>query len=77
MGKRPVIKKKTPRSAVKKRYSGFKKRAQKIMYEKYALVKCVNCGEMKLNHHICPNCGHYGKRKAIDMGKNVVKKIKA
>ncbi|MBI5152140.1 50S ribosomal protein L32 [Candidatus Peregrinibacteria bacterium] len=77
MGKRPVQKKKAPRSQTKKRYSAFKKRAQKILYEKYVLVACANCGEMKLSHHICPNCGHYGKRRAIDTGKDVVKKIKA
>jgi len=23
------------------------------------LVKCSNCGERKLSHHICLKCGHY------------------
>jgi large subunit ribosomal protein L32 len=25
------------------------------------LVKCPNCGKMKLNHTICENCGYYQK----------------
>lgn len=24
------------------------------------LVKCPVCGEMKLPHHACPNCGNVG-----------------
>mgnify|MGYP002065121614 CR=1 FL=1 len=27
-----------------------------------ALASCSNCGEMKLNHRACPNCGYYGGR---------------
>jgi len=23
------------------------------------LSECSNCGEKKLPHHVCPNCGYY------------------
>ena len=23
------------------------------------LSECTNCGEMRKNHHVCSNCGHY------------------
>jgi large subunit ribosomal protein L32 len=29
------------------------------------LVQCNNCGEMRLPHRICPNCGHYKGREVI------------
>ncbi|OGO63459.1 MAG: 50S ribosomal protein L32 [Chloroflexi bacterium RBG_19FT_COMBO_55_16] len=30
------------------------------------LVQCPNCGEMRLPHRICPNCGHYQGREVIE-----------
>ena len=27
--------------------------------------ECSNCGELKLNHHICPACGFYDGREVI------------
>jgi len=29
------------------------------------LVSCTNCGEMRLPHHVCPNCGHYKGREVV------------
>lgn len=29
------------------------------------LVQCSNCGEMRLPHTVCPNCGHYKGREVI------------
>jgi large subunit ribosomal protein L32 len=29
------------------------------------MVKCDNCGEMKLSHHVCKGCGHYKSRKIV------------
>ena len=34
------------------------------------MVKCSNCGEYNLAHHVCKNCGFYD-------GKQVVKKEEA
>ncbi len=29
------------------------------------LVQCSNCGEMRLPHRVCPNCGHYQGREVV------------
>lgn len=29
------------------------------------LVACSNCGEMRLSHSVCPNCGHYKGREVV------------
>ena len=29
------------------------------------LVQCNNCGEMRLPHRVCPNCGHYKGREVV------------
>ena len=29
------------------------------------MVACSNCGEMRLSHHVCTNCGHYKGREVI------------
>ena len=29
------------------------------------LVECQNCRELKLPHHVCPNCGMYNGRQVI------------
>lgn len=29
------------------------------------LVRCSNCGEMRLPHTVCPNCGFYKGREII------------
>ena len=31
------------------------------------LVACSNCGQMKLNHLICDNCGYYKNQPIINM----------
>lgn len=31
------------------------------------LVACANCGEMRLPHHVCPNCGHYKGREVVSI----------
>jgi len=29
------------------------------------LIQCSNCGEMRLSHMVCPNCGYYKGREVI------------
>lgn len=29
------------------------------------IVQCNNCGEKRLPHTVCPNCGHYKGREVI------------
>jgi large subunit ribosomal protein L32 len=31
------------------------------------LVICSNCGEPRLSHHVCPNCGHYKGREVVEI----------
>ncbi|MGY8959632.1 MAG: 50S ribosomal protein L32 [Alphaproteobacteria bacterium] len=28
--------------------------------------ECMNCGELKLPHHVCGSCGHYDGREVVD-----------
>ena len=30
-----------------------------------SLVACSNCGEMRVAHTVCPNCGHYDYREVV------------
>jgi len=30
-------------------------------------VACANCGDPKLPHRVCPNCGHYRGRAVIEV----------
>ncbi len=32
---------------------------------KSAQMECPNCGELRLGHHICKACGHYGDREMV------------
>ena len=32
-----------------------------------AMVKCSNCGELVLNHHVCKTCGMYGKKQVLEV----------
>lgn len=38
------------------------------------LVHCSNCGEMRLPHTVCLNCGHYAGREVLTIGKEDKKK---
>ena len=31
------------------------------------LVECRNCHELKLPHHVCPNCGWYNGRQVLQI----------
>ena len=31
------------------------------------LITCSNCGEMRLPHTVCPNCGFYKGREVINV----------
>ena len=30
-----------------------------------SIAKCSNCGDIKLSHRACPNCGYYAGRSMI------------
>ncbi|NUM44166.1 MAG: 50S ribosomal protein L32 [Anaerolineales bacterium] len=31
------------------------------------IVQCSNCGQMRLPHRVCPNCGYYQGREIIEI----------
>ena len=31
-----------------------------------ATGKCSNCGQPKMHHRMCPNCGHYDGRQIVE-----------
>ncbi|MEW6534031.1 MAG: 50S ribosomal protein L32 [Candidatus Auribacterota bacterium] len=36
-----------------------------------AVVSCDNCGQPKLPHRICPECGYYGKKQIVEVEEGV------
>jgi large subunit ribosomal protein L32 len=38
------------------------------------IVQCSNCGEMRLPHTVCPNCGFYQGREVLHIEKEAKKK---
>lgn len=79
MPKHPVPKKKTAKSTSKQRYGSFQTKVLTKLDNKANLVSCPSCGQMKLNHHVCKECGQYKGEKILDMDKKLdkVTKIKA
>ena len=47
-----------------RRTSKTKKRKRRTHYKLNVpgMVVCPNCGEMKLSHRVCRECGHYAGR---------------
>lgn len=37
---------------------------------------CEKCGELKIPHKVCDNCGTYGKKPVVDVLKKLTKKEK-
>ena len=42
-----------------------KRRSNVWKLEQPAFSKCTQCGELKLPHRVCPNCGYYKGREII------------
>ncbi len=36
------------------------------------MVVCPNCGEMKLSHRVCKECGHYNGKVVIEPKEEVI-----
>lgn len=49
------------------RHSKSRTRKRRTHYKAAAMpiCKCDNCGETKLQHRVCPNCGYYNGRSII------------
>ncbi len=56
--------------AVPKRKTTPSRRGMRRAHDALKVVnstECGNCGERKLAHHICNQCGHYRGRAVINM----------
>ena len=42
-----------------------KRRSNVWKLEAPALSKCTQCGELKMPHRVCPNCGYYKGREVV------------
>ncbi len=48
----------------KRKISKSRRDKRRTHYKRTApsLATCSNCGEMKMSHRACPNCGYYAGR---------------
>ena len=53
----------------KRRTSKSKKRMRRTHYKAAAptLAPCPKCGEMRIPHRVCPNCGYYTGERRIEI----------
>lgn len=54
--------------AVPKRKTSKSRKGKRRSHDKLAapaMTKCAHCGQAKLPHSVCPNCGHYAGREVI------------
>lgn len=51
-----------------RRTSKTKKRKRRTHYklEVPGMTECPNCGEYKLSHRVCPECGHYDGKDVVN-----------
>ncbi|HET7615715.1 MAG TPA: 50S ribosomal protein L32 [Bacillales bacterium] len=52
----------------KRRTSTTRKKKRRTHYKLSVpgMVKCDNCGEYKLSHRVCPECGNYNGKNVVD-----------
>ena len=60
-----VPKRRTSKTAKRKRRTHFKLNVP-------GMVICPNCGEMKLSHRVCKECGHYNGRAVVEAKEEVI-----
>lgn len=54
--------------AVPKRRTSKTVKRQRRTHKKLAspsIAPCSNCGEMKRNHYVCSECGHYADKNVL------------
>jgi large subunit ribosomal protein L32 len=52
-----------PRKKVSKSKRDMRRAHHRLV--KVNLIECMNCGELKLSHHICAACGYYNGREVL------------
>jgi len=65
MSKKPTPSKKQAVSSTRSRHSKWAQKLRKKLENKIALEKCKNCGEKKLRHFVCRECGFYNEKKIL------------
>ncbi|HVM35757.1 MAG TPA: 50S ribosomal protein L32 [Actinomycetota bacterium] len=52
----------------KRRKTGSKMRSRRAQWKTQAptYASCPQCRQPKLPHRVCPNCGHYAGRQAVE-----------
>ena len=75
MSKKPTPKRRLAKARGRRRYAAFQYKARKRLSNKAHLLKCSNCHELRITHHVCPNCGYYRGRQVIDMSSDIKDKI--
>jgi large subunit ribosomal protein L32 len=53
----------------KRRMSKMKSRKRRTHYKAAmpTVVRCTQCDELKLPHHVCPSCGTYKRRQILEV----------
>ncbi len=54
-----------PKKRTSKSKSGHRRAHQALTHVN--TINCSNCGEPKLRHHVCGNCGHYKDRAVLQI----------
>jgi large subunit ribosomal protein L32 len=68
MSKHPVPKRKTSKPRTSRRYNKFVFETVKKLQGRVNLTTCTNCGEKRLTHHACGECGFYRGRQVLFLG---------
>lgn len=50
-----------------RRTSKTRKRLRRTHYKLQVpgMSACLNCGELRKAHHVCPSCGYYGDKEVV------------
>jgi len=54
-----------PKRKISKSRRDKRRTHQKI--ETPNVIKCEQCGDIRLPHHMCPSCGQYNGRKIVEI----------
>jgi large subunit ribosomal protein L32 len=60
-----AVPKKKVGSRGKVRYTSYRKQEQVRLQNKTHIVVCPHCGESKLSHRVCKECGKYKGRQVL------------
>lgn len=57
--------------AVPKKKTSYSRKGMRRSHHSLKLVtnvrECLNCGQVKLSHHVCRSCGYYRNRCIINL----------